>query len=176
MPPEDNRRPLGEMVFRIAQDMVKLDPGQLARLRRMDPDGPGEGDFWRLAVQHDLRTDSKGLLFIHILALLTPKGDPGAQKILHDRNKSLGKVLWEAGFSETRLLNFIALPFEKRGDALQRMARWVAAKGHDGVNCVEIARLLFFDDVSDTRRLAEAYYREMDKAQSEKDAKEDKAA
>jgi CRISPR system Cascade subunit CasB len=162
--------------------MVTLDPGQLARLRRMDPEGPGEGDFWRLAVEHGLRTDSKGLLFARLLALLTPKGEPGAHKKLHDGDGPLGTVLFEAGYPETRLLAFLALPAGKRGEALERMARWLAAKGHDGVNCVDIARLLFSDDVRDARRLAESYYRAHDKAltkpdaQSKTDSKEDEAA
>ncbi|MFC4624630.1 hypothetical protein ACFO1V_05235 [Daeguia caeni] len=176
MPPEENRQTPGDRVFQLAQSMVKLDPGQLARLRRMDPEGPGEGDFWRLAVQHDLRTDSKSLLFVRILALLTPKGDPDGHKMLHDRSKPLGAALFEAGYPETRLLNFLALPHAKRGEALERMARWLAAKGHNGVNCTDIARLLFSDDVSHSRRLAETYYRAKDKAQSQTDSNEDKAA
>ena len=176
MPPEENRQSLGETVFQLAQNMVKLDPGQLARLRRMDPEGPGEGDFWRLAVQHDLRTDSKGLLFVRLLALLTPKGDPNGHKKLHDKNKPLGEALCYAGYPETRLLNFLALPHSMRGETLERMARWLAAKGHDGVNCTDIARLLFSDDVSHSRRLAETYYRAKDKAQSRTDSKEDEAA
>lgn len=182
MPPEENGRTLGEAVSRLAGSMVKLDPGPLARLRRMDPAGPGEGDFWRLAVQHELRTDDKGLLFVRLLALLTPKGDPGAHKKLHDRDRPLGAALCEAGYPETRLLDFLALPEERRGEALERMARWLAAKGHGGVNCVDIARLLFSEDVRNTRRLAETYYRAHDKAQSgpdvpsKPDAKEDEAA
>lgn len=176
MPPEESRQTPGDRVFQLAQSMVKLDSGQLARLRRMDPEGPGEGDFWRLAVQHDLRTDSKSLLFVRILALLTPKGDPDGHKMLHDRSKPLGAALFEAGYPETRLLNFLALPHAKRGEALERMARWLAAKGHNGVNCTDIARLLFSDDVSHGRRLAETYYRAKDKEQSQTDSNEDKAA
>jgi len=176
MPPEDNERTFGDKVFHLARSMVKLDPGQLARLRRMDPEGPGEGDFWRLAVQHDLRTDSNGLLLVRLLALLTPKGEPGAHKKLHDWDSPLGAALYKAGYPETRLLNFLALPSAKRGEALERMARWLAAKGHDGVNCVDIARLLFFDDVRDARRLAEGYYRAHDKEQPKPDSKEEEAA
>jgi CRISPR system Cascade subunit CasB len=182
MPPEENGRTLGEAVSRLAGSMVKLDPGPLARLRRMDPAGPGEGDFWRLAVQHELRTDDKGLLFVRLLALLTPKGDPGAHKKLHDRDRPLGAALCEAGYPETRLLDFLALPEERRGEALERMARWLAAKGHGGVDCVHIARLLFFDSARDARHLAETYYRAQDKAQNaphmqtEPDLSEDEAA
>lgn len=176
MPPEENKQTLGETVFQLAQNMVKLDPGQLARLRRMDPDGPGEGDFWRLAVRQDLHTDSKSLLLVRLLALLTPKGDPDSPKKLHDRNKPLGEALCDAGYPETRLLNFLALPYSMRGEALERMARWLAAKGHNGVNCTDIACLLFSDEVSHSRRLAETYYRAKDKAQSQTDSKEDKAA
>lgn len=182
MPPDDHTQTLGEMVFQLARSVVQLDPGQLARLRRMDPEGPGEGEFWQLAVEHGLRTDSKGLLFARLLALLTPKGEPGPHKKLHDRERPLGTVLFEAGYPERRLLAFLALPAGKRGEALERMARWLAANGHDGVNCADIARLLFSDDVRDARRLAETYYRAQDKAQNAQDAqtkhdlREDEAA
>lgn len=182
MPPEENGQTLGEMVVHLTRSIVKLDTGQLARLRRMNPEGPGEGDFWRLAIQHNLRTDSRGLMLVRLLALLTPKGEPSEQKKLHDRDKPLGAALYEASYPETRLLAFLGLPFGKRGEALERMARWLAAKGHGGVNCVDIARLLFSEDVRNTRRLAETYYRAHDKAQSgpdapsKPDAKEDEAA
>lgn len=176
MPPENNALTLGETVFRLAQSIVRLDPGQLAHLRRMDPEGPGEGEFWRLAVQHNLRTDSNGLMLVRLMALLTPKGEAGAHKKLHDREKPLGAALFKAGYPERRLLAFLALPAEQRGETLERMTRWLAAKGHEGVNCADIARLLFFDDVRDARRLAETYYRAQDKAQTKPVSREDKAA
>lgn len=161
MPPEDSRQTLGEMVSGLARNMVTLDPGQLARLRRMDPDGPGEGDFWRLAVRHNLPTNNMGLMFVRLLALLTPKGDLKGSKKLHDRSKPFGEALCEANYPEKRLLNFLALPIEKRADALERMARWLAAKGHNGVNCIDIY-LLLSGDVGTARRLAESYYRVFD--------------
>lgn len=157
---------LGATVTRVAGALLRLDPGALARLRRMDVKGPGERDFWRLATEFDLRTDETGLRFVRILALLAPKGDLSRRRPFHDFKCPLGEALSEAGFSEARLARFLALPFRGRGEALERMARWIAAKrdAGRGVNCADIACLLFFDDVKHTRKLAETYYRRFDRA------------
>lgn len=159
MTPLDDARPdIRETLFALAQDMTKLDPGPLARLRRMTPGGPGEGTFWVLALRHGLRQDGVGMTFVRLLALLTPKGAADQRKLLHDGKRPLGKVLAGAGYPEMRLLRFLSLPFEARGDSLERMIRWLAAKGHEGVDTVDIALLLFSPDVRPARRLAKTYY------------------
>lgn len=170
-PPDDARPELGEMLFRLAQNVAKLEPGPLAHLRRMDPDGPGEGAFWVLATHHGLRTDAAGLRLVQLLALLTPKGAPYPPKKLHDSKRAFGTALFEANYPEMRLLRFLTLPFEARGDALERMARWLAAKGHGGLNTLDIALLLFSREVEPVRRLAQTYY-----AAHRKDANKDYAA
>lgn len=78
--------------------------------------------------------------------------------------------------SEARLARFLALPVDRRGEALEGMARMLAANRDPkaGVNCLDIACLLFSDDVKHTRRLASTYYGRLDSARNHK--QEDKAA
>lgn len=163
--PHDNekRKSLSDLIPVLCKRLEKLRTGDLAELRRMDVTGPGTGTFWRLAVKHDLPTNETGIQLVKLLAILTPKGDSQDKK-LHDPSVPLGKLLAAKPsdnnplFSETRLLRFLALPFDKRSDALERMCRMIAAKGHNGVNCIDIASLLLSADVKHTRNLAQHYF------------------
>lgn len=156
---------LRETVWQLAQALVRLDTGPLARLRRMDVDGPGEGDFWKLASALDLKCPEDWLVPVRLMALITPKGQPGEGKRLHEPKTALGAALADAKYPERRLNQFLALPHDRRAEALERMVRWMAAKGHNGVNCTDICALLFSDGPEPARRLAETYYRTLDKAE-----------
>jgi CRISPR system Cascade subunit CasB len=150
------------VIPRLAGALARLDPGGLARLRRMDLEGPGEAAFWQLAVEIDLPGDrSLWLHPVRLMALLTPRGDPRAGKQLaHDARRPLGTALAEAGFSETRLLRLIECAPEKRGDALERMVRFLATRGAgSGVNCRDIFWLLHARGPAPLRRLADQYFR-----------------
>jgi CRISPR system Cascade subunit CasB len=157
---EEKSEGLGKIVASLAAAMLRLSPGELARLRRMDPDGPGVLAFWRLATLCGIHTNSAGMQLVRILAVLAPKGDVGKRTQFHNIKEPLGRALYAAGFSEARLARFLALPFEARGDALESMARLLVAKGlpPGGVNTAEIAHLLFSKDVWPARKLAENYY------------------
>lgn len=165
------KRPsLGSTIGKLATAMLRLDPGELARLRRMQTNGPGELAFWRLAVEFSLRTDDRGLQLVRILALLAPKGDPASRSSFHDfERRSLGAALADARYSEARLARFLELPFDKRGEALERMARLLRAKRVLPVNCLDIACLLLSDDVKHPRKLAQDYYRRFDKTAANQD-------
>lgn len=175
---EEQTKKLGAKVAGLAGDMLKLEPGALARLRRMDVEGPGEPDFWRLAIKFKLPTHPAGLRLVRIMALLAPKGDPGNRAPFHRFERPLGTVLCEAGLSERRLTRFFALPFERRGPALESMARFInAARAQsDGVNCHDIACLLFFRKTIHIhdRKLARSYYRCLDRAARQQDTDEKK--
>lgn len=189
MPPDDNASGLGEAIARASAFLLKLDPGPLARLRRMDVNGPGETDFWQLAgacgFLGEVRGD-KWLRLVKIMATLTPKGDPANRGRLHEPARAFGASLCDGGqpdwsgerpfFSEARLARFLSLPFDRRGEALEGMARMLAASRdpNSGVNCLDIACLLFFGDAKHTRRLASTYYCRLDSARNKKP--EDKAA
>lgn len=159
-----NGATFGAKVATLAGAMMKLDPGALARLRRMDVDGPGELDFWKLAAAQDLRSDAAGLRFVRILALLAPRGEIAHRIPFHNFDRPLGLALAETGFSEARLARFIALPFERRGETLESIARFLHAsdKTVKDVDCSDIGRLLFFDDTGPVRRLAATYYKKID--------------
>lgn len=162
---ETSGEKFGATVSRLAGEMMKLDTGALARLRRMDVYGPGELEFWKLATRFDLRTDATGIRFVRILALLAPKGEMGHRVPFHNFKYSLGQALADSGFSEARLARFMALPFERRGDALESIARFLLSSGatQKGVDCADIGRLLFFDDARPVRRLAATYYDTFDR-------------
>jgi CRISPR system Cascade subunit CasB len=166
---ETQSRPLANTVFNLAKSIVILPPGPLARLRRMDIDGPGEGDFWKLAVEHDLKPPEHWLTPIRLMALLTPKGAPSGSKKLHDSKTPLGKALAYSKYPETRLLRFLATPVDRRGEPLERMVRWLATKGHDGVNCTDVCALLFKQSPVPARRLAETYYNTLAQETAKKD-------
>ncbi|MCX7342005.1 MAG: hypothetical protein NT037_16105 [Hyphomicrobiales bacterium] len=171
MPLDDDDAPtLKDAIFNLALAIVQLETGPLARLRRMKVDGPGEADFWKLALNQQvrLRTDESGLMLVHLMALLTPKGEPGGKR-LHDTKTPFGQALATAGYPETRLLRFLARPFAARADELETMVRWLAAKGHDGVNCVDLACLLWSNDVTPTRNLARHYFDTIRKLTNTKD-------
>lgn len=165
-----NGPPLDQVVDRLAAAMLRLESGDLARLRRMKTDGPGEPAFWKLAVEAGLRTDDKGFQLVQAMALLAPKGDSGQRRPFHDSRHPLGTALARVGYSESRLARFLELPHDYRADALGRMARWLAARNMVPVNCVDIACLLFSGDVTHLRRLARDYYKQLDHAEEKEPA------
>ena len=77
------------MAGTIAQ-YVEHRRGDLAELRRMDPDEPDAAVFWRLMAQYDLldvgeAVERKWALIIHGIALTTPTGSgEGNRRSAHD--------------------------------------------------------------------------------------------
>ncbi|MHA7969330.1 hypothetical protein [Rhizobium sp. CAU 1783] len=165
---------LKSTIAALVGKMMQLDPGGLARLRRMDVDGPGELEFWRLIRDIDIRGDTSGMQLVKILALLAPRGDVAARAPFHRLGEPLGKVLAEAEFSEKRLASFLALPFARRGEALEGLVRFISRKMEQGVNCVDIAHLLFVDKVWPLRQLAKHYYDASDRIAAVEAKGEDK--
>ena len=175
MPNKHKSKPgLAEIIPKMCHEIAHLDSGSLARLRRMDPLGPGEAEFWKLAIFHELhQTDQVGMMLVKLLALLTPKGQSDIKQ-LHKFGNSLGKVLaanknGKPLLSEMRLMRFIALPFEKRPESLERICRLIASNGHKGLDCVDLARLLFYHDVKHTRNLARHYFSNLKGPSTEKE-------
>jgi len=165
---------LKSTIAAVVGKMMKLDPGELARLRRMDVEGPGELEFWRLVQNTGLRGDTSGMQLVKILALLAPRGDVGSRAPFHRLGEPLGKILAEADFSEKRLAGFMALPFARRAEALEGIARFISRKMEYGVNCVDIAQLLFVDDAWPLRQLARHYYAASDRIAAAEAKGEDK--
>lgn len=164
-----------------AAKIQHLDPGAVADLRRMET-GKCAPFFWRLVAQHPKtigRPDQEEtwMTIIRILAILTPKGDPGRRTPLHDPKRHLGEVLCDGGnpgwtgpkpvFSEYRLMKLMAARGSQRAVLLTRAARAIARSmlPGSGVNVPGFAYVLLSPD--NGRQLAEPYYRRLDWAEAQ---------
>lgn len=188
MPPEDAKTGLEKIIEDLAKKMRQLDTGDLARLRRMQVDGPGEAAFWQLEQRcHLIRNGDKTpdasyvrswLQLVKILAILMPKGDKKNRPSLHNQGYSLGEALHHGGLSEVRLMRFLALPFTRRGEALERIARMLAANRdvQRGINCIDFATLLLSNKSGHVQKLARNYYRASNFSNKDKTKQEDKSA
>ena len=178
-----NAEDVGRAAVAAARMLQGLEPGQLAQLRRME-DGTGAAGFWHLAAQHPEtigRERESWMSIIRIMAILTPKGDPASRWEVHDSKRRLGAVLCDGGdpgwpgtgsprpiVSEPRLGRLIASRSKQREVLLTRAARAIARTRlpGTGVNVVDIAwTLLDSDSKYSTQRLAEPYYRRLDRAE-----------
>ncbi len=174
--------PTGAAACAAAETIRHLEPGPLAALRMMRKE-TGAPAFWRLAARHPDTIGRKDLEAqwmetIRILAILTQKGDPAERQRLHNPGRRLGEVLCDGGdpswtgprpaFSERRLAQLMAARGPQRAVLLARAARALArSMKHDqldsGVKVSDIAHTLLHPD--DGRRLAEPYYRRLDRAE-----------
>jgi CRISPR system Cascade subunit CasB len=169
----------------LAAQLQKLDPGPLARLRRMETDEPAtEPAFWRLVAPFNPSEDrvQAWQQVVRILAILTPRGDAASRPELHDPRRPLGAALCDGGsrhwpepgvaeprpvLSEQRLARFAALPLAARAGGLERLARGLArSRDPDaGIDCADIAALLLFSDPSKPMSdLVRQYYLRLDRA------------
>ena len=150
--------------------------GDLAQLRRMDPDDPDAAAFWRLMAQRDLfrgpEIEGKWALIIHGIALMTPTniGD-GNPRTAHDGYTPVGRALFlgsdtqrEKGFySETRLNRLLTARGTMLRILLARMFRMLAAAGVS-FNWREMAQFILNEEYNEEaaeqarRRIAREYY------------------
>ena len=112
---------------------------------------------------------------VRILAILTPKGDPATRPSLHNPRRRLGEVLCDGGdldwrgprplVSESRLARLMSARGPQRALLLRHATRMLTHSRRDiGVDVVDVALVLLHP--SDGRRLAEPYYRRLDRAES----------
>ena len=176
---ESGSRSWADIAFRLAQAVAAMpdhDRGGLAGLRRMDPDKPDSGAFWRLMAQEDLlgnhTHERKWGLVLHGIALMTrTAGDNAVSRSAHDGRVSVGQALYlgaeskSGGFySETRLGRLLTA----RGDMLRvllaRLFRMLAAEGVS-FNWCEMAVFILSEGYDEDqaernrRRIARDYYR-----------------
>jgi CRISPR system Cascade subunit CasB len=175
---------LDETMETASQRLLGLDPGPLAELRRMEPDGVGTPIFWRLAAELGFRADQtkEWMQVVRILALLTPKSRSSSPARLHDSFQKLGRMFCDGGdqtwpldpknprpvLSESRFARLLATPAAQRGEAIERIARMLARTraSEVGINCADIARLLLqADDSLPLQNLARDYYHRLDPAE-----------
>ncbi|MDZ7642278.1 MAG: hypothetical protein U5J62_09685 [Desulfurivibrio sp.] len=173
--------PLKETIPELSRQMLALDPGSLAQLRRMEVDGPGMPAYWRLATECGF-LDSQPEIWmrvVKIMAILIPRGKRRPDDRLHDGKRRFGAVLCDGGdpdwagrggevapiFSETRLARFLTLSPSRRGEALERLARMLAARRNpaSGLNCIELAALLISNpNAAPLQKIARDYYQRLD--------------
>lgn len=169
----------GKAAIAAAAKLQHLAPGPLAELRRMTPPA-GAPVFWRLVAQHRdtigrQKDEASWMEIVRILAILTPKGDPARRSALHNPRRRLGEVLCDGGdpdwvgprplVSQLRLARLMSARGPQRAELLRHAARMVVHSRRDiGVDVADIALVLLRP--ADGRRLAEPYYRRLDRAEA----------
>lgn len=136
--------------------------GDRAALKRMAPDRPPPLAFYRFAFRElpDGWEKQRGSwqTLIAGIALSANQGNP------HNRNRPLGRVLAEQGYSEARLERLLAARSETLETLLLRAIRYLVAKG-ECLDWTDCARLLL--DSEDGKReeirreIAGDYYRNL---------------
>ena len=150
--------------------------GDLAQLRRMDPDSPDAAAFWRLMARQDLfrntETEEKWALIIHGIALMTPTNSgEGGSRSAHDGYTPVGRALFLGGesrreqgfYSETRFNRLMTSRGPMLRILLARMFRMMAS-ADVSLNWREMASFILNDGYDEDaaeqsrRRIARSYY------------------
>ena len=133
----------GDTAVRFAGQLARSDfrRGDLAELRRMDPDSLDSPALLGLLAQTDRfgssETERKWALIVHGIALMTPRnGDIGEIKTAHDGRMPVGRALYLGGdparsegfYSETRLKRLLSSRGDMTRTLLARAFRMLAAK------------------------------------------------
>ena len=169
----------GDLAVSLAGHIAQLAEhrrGDLAELRRMDPDDPDAAVFWRLLAPHDLLgnsvIESKWALILHGIALMTPTtGGDGDARTAHDGYMPVGRALFLGGeaqraqafYSESRLNRLLTARGPMLRTLLSRMFRMLASSGVS-FNWREMAQYIlnegYNEEVAEQgrRRIARDYY------------------
>ena len=170
----------GNAAVQLAGEVAQLAEhkrGDLAALRRMDPDAPAHAAFWRLMAKHDLLRggawDEEWALILHGIALMTPtNAGEGAPRTAHDGYMPVGKALFlggaerrtESGFySDARFNRLLTARGPMLRTLLARMFRMLASN-NVSFNWREMAEFILSQHDEEEaekrrRRLARDYYR-----------------
>lgn len=148
------------------QSRARLDPGQTARLRRLDLEAPSEPAFWAIVAgtlegtlppdgEVAARRDAESRWAVALRAMATLAD-------LYDPARSLGRALAEAGYAEMRLQRLLSCPADRLPVEVQTAARYLAAKGA-ALNYFDLVRLavLHRPDAAEAARraIARDYFR-----------------
>ena len=171
-------RSYGRIAIGFANDLAaqSVRPGELAELRRMDPDTASAPALWRLMAKYDLLnspgTESKWALVAHGIALMTrTTGDDAAGRSAHDRNTPIGSALFygddraraSAFYSQSRLNRLLTARGPILRVLLARMFRMMRS-ANQRFDWYQMAGLILNDGyneerVENVRRgIARAYY------------------
>ena len=174
--PEQSTRPRswGETAIQLANDLAaeRFPRGDLAQLRRMDPDAPDAAAFWRLSASHDLLGSSaierKWALVLNGIALITrTAGGDASGRSAHDKNMPIGRALFQGGepdratafYSESRLNRLLTARGPMLRTLLARLFRMMAAAGQS-FDWYQMAQLILNEERADAvrRNIARDYY------------------
>ena len=167
-----------DIAFRFAGTIAGYNEnrrGDLAGLRRMDPDDPDAAVYWRLMASEDLfrgqEVETKWALILHGIALMTPTNSNGNNSVsAHDGQMPVGRALFlgsesqqDSGFySEMRLNRLLTARGSMLRTLLARMFRMLASAGVR-FNWREMANFILADEDGEAaerarRRIARDYY------------------
>lgn len=137
--------------------------GDLAALRRLDPDHPSAPVFWQLLMRsvpegrrRDDDAERRWALILHGMALMAPNH--------HDPAIPVGRALFAADYSEQRLGRLLAARGAQFRALLPRLCRQLAHKAQS-LDWRELGRLVLWEGRDDEKAekirvgIARAYYR-----------------
>ena len=157
----------GQTVARLAREVVELDPGSAAALRRGPQNGAGSAAFWKLMVRYaparELRRNEEDgwSVLIQAIAILTPKGrrnEDGPRLSPHDPHVPMGAALHDAGVSELRLARLLTARPHMRRILTVRLCRRLAAADQRRFDLKTLANFIRYGGDAG-RRIAKEYYR-----------------
>lgn len=155
-----NPRGLRAVLPKMATEILHLDPGSAAALRRGPLDGAGTAAFWGLLAKHDLPVTEHWAALVQAIAILTPKGRKPSRRAAHDSTLRMGEALQKAGVTELRLARLLGAPPDLRPDLAVRTCRRLAATDFNRFDLVTLGQfLLSRDNAHAARRIARDYYR-----------------
>lgn len=132
----------GDVAVRIANHIASegFSRGDLAALRRMDPESPDAVAFWRLTARHDVlrgtESERRWGLILHGIALMTKTaGDNAIGRSAHVRGMPVGRALFNGGdssrttayYSESRFNRLLTARGPMLRALLARMFRMMSA-------------------------------------------------
>ena len=186
----DEPQDWGSIAVSFARQMAhpNFSRGDLAGLRRMEPDEPGTTPaYWQLMAEKNLlgspALERKWALILHGIALMTPRaGDEGDNRTAHEGYMPVGRALFLGGeanrrergyYSESRLNRLLTARGTMLRTLLARMFRMMASADQP-FNWREMARFILNESYDEDRfemarrRIASEYYQaERRSAQSE---------
>ena len=164
---------LEAVVHRIVGEIEHevLSPGEVAGLRRLDPEQPGGAAFWKAVVFHlepagQLRGADAEVRWALILRAI------GELYALHRRRRRLGQALAAGGVSEMRLVRLLRADLGTLAGTLSAVCRQLASAG-ESVDLADLAWLVVTargtggtrgGEERVRRQIARDYYRGLRKA------------
>jgi CRISPR type I-E-associated protein CasB/Cse2 len=127
-PPRVGRGTIRAIADRLARE--DYPPGDLAQLRRLQPDHPDGRAFWRLVVEHAPAALNDERLARALAICL--RGMAIMRELLRGEPRRLGVALAGAGVSEHRVLRLLRSDAQRLDEELRQLARLLASKGDDG--------------------------------------------